>query len=320
MTPFIVAEMSCNHLGSLDRALAIVDTAAATGADAIKVQVWEPDTMCIDPRQAIVWQGKAMSMMALYREAWTPWEWLPILFARARDHGLVPFGAAFDRASVDLLEALDVDRHKVASFELTDLPLIRYMASKGKPMILSTGMASYMEIWEAQQCIPGGLEMTTLKCTSSYPADASDANLAAARIWPRWGLSDHSPGIGVAVAAAALGAEMIEKHLTLSRSDGGHDASFSMEPAEFARLVVECRRAAAAIGQVKLGPSEGEHPELRRSLWVRKPLREGDPLILGDNVVTARPAMGMHCDTNLAGRVARHDSPAGVPLTQGMLA
>jgi sialic acid synthase SpsE len=328
MTLEIVAELSCNHLGSLDRAKQIVHAAADAGADLFKVQVWSPDTMCVSDSYVLPsgpWAGR--NLRELYREAWTPWEWLPELFALARDLGMEPFGAAFDRASVDYLESLGVKRHKVASFELVDLPLIRYMASYGKPMILSTGMATWDEVFDAYGAalrynLPG-FSVTHLKCTSAYPADATHANLRTYGPGTRWGLSDHTMGIGVACAAAALGAVMIEKHLTLSRADGGPDAGFSMEPHEFKQVVVECRRAAAAVGTVQYGPSPGESTALRRSLWVVKDTVAGQPLVLHDNVETARPALGLPCDTVLVQpciegynpRRASRDLKAGQPLT-----
>lgn len=327
MNPFIVAEMSANHLGSLKRALAIVDAAADAGADAIKLQTWSPDTMCIDPTYTLTagpWAGR--TLVDLYREAHTPWNWHEPIFDYARARGLVPFSAAFDRESVDFLETLGVDRHKVASFELTDLPLIRYMASKGKPMILSAGMASDEEIQQAWLAVRDGNNherITYLKCTSAYPADASDANLATytGRLkHGAWGVSDHTMGLGVACAAVALGATMIEKHLTLARADGGPDAGFSMEPAEFAQMVTECRRAAAAVGAVKYGPGPHESTALRRSLWVSADISPGDALVLGVNVVTARPELGLPPGTDLTGRTARSGIKAGVPLTQEMLA
>jgi sialic acid synthase SpsE len=315
----IVAELSCNHLGSRERAFRIADAAANAGADMFKVQVWSPDTMCVDRGYTLEhgpWAGRRL--FDLYQEAFTPWEWLPGLFAYCRKLGVEPFGAAFDAESVDYLCSLGVERLKVASFELVDIPLIRYMASKGKPMILSTGMATLMEIDSAiywsEPC-----PVTILACTSVYPAKPKDANLAAAvaNYGASWGLSDHSMGIGVAVSAAALGAVMIEKHLTLSRSDGGPDAGFSMEPAEFAQMVTECRRAAAAVGEVKYGPGPNESTALRRSLWVVKDTKAGEPLILGQNVRTARPALGLPCDTPLTR--AAVDLKAGEPLVSASL-
>ena len=314
--PFIVAEMSANHLGSLDRAMAIVEAAADAGADAIKLQTWSPDTMCID-RGYTLWHGPwaGRTLFDLYRDAWTPWEWHKPIFDYARILGLVPFSAAFDSESVDFLETLGVDRHKVASFELVDLPLIRYMASKGKPMILSTGMATQQEIQgAANACFPVWPDITLLKCTSAYPASAADCNLDTTSTWMNWGLSDHTMGIGVACAAAALGATMIEKHLTLARSDGGPDAGFSMEPAEFKQLVVECRRAAAARGRVHYGPGPSESTDLRRSLWITRDVSPGEPLRLGFNVATARPALGLSPAFDLDGQYAITDLKAGQPL------
>lgn len=315
--PFIVAELSCNHLGSLKRAHAIVDAAADAGADSIKLQTWSPDSMCIDTNFVLThgpWAGRRL--VDLYREAYTPWEWHAELFDHARQRGLVPFSAAFDRGAVDFLETLGVDRHKVASFELVDLPLIAHMASKEKPIILSTGMAERREIGAAMRAA-AQLKVTVLACTSAYPADAADANLATfASGWGsmQWGLSDHTMGIGVACAAAALGATMIEKHLTLSRADGGPDAGFSMEPHEFAQMVVECRRAATAVGEVRYGPGPHESTELRRSLWVSQDIKAGEPLVLGVNVVTARPALGAPPSMSLQGKVALLDQKAGTPL------
>ncbi len=320
MTPFIVAELSANHLGSLYRAHAIVDAAADAGADAIKLQTWMPDTMCVDHAYTLThgpWAGR--TLFDLYREAHTPWEWHKPLFDHARSRGLIPFSAAFDRESVDFLETLGVDRHKVASFELVDLPLIRYMASKGKPMILSTGMATRIEIEYAIGAAMLAPEITVLKCTSAYPASAEDANLATLAKWRNWGLSDHSLGTGVAVAAASLGATYIEKHLTLSRSDGGPDAGFSMEPAEFQQLVIECRRAAAAIGVPSYGPGPNESTALRRSLWVTSDTAAGEPFELHRNVRTARPALGLSPSFDINGRRARHAIKANTPLTEDML-
>lgn len=321
MTPFIVAELSANHLGSFTRAMEIVDAAAAAGADAVKVQTWKQGTMCVSDHllHSGPWRGRRLR--DLYEEAHLPWEWHRPLFERARKHGMVPFSAAFDRESVDFLELLGVDRHKVASFELVDLPLIRHMASKRRPMILSTGMATTAEVDAAMSAAEKGgcPEITLAHCTSSYPADASQADLAtmAFRNYAHMGLSDHTLGHTVAVAATALGAVYIEKHLTLRRGDGGPDAEFSLEPGEFKTLVAECRRAAAAIGGVRNGPIQGEHPELRRSLWVVRDVRRGDRLVLGENVRTARPALGLACDTRLeeVGRRAARDLVAGEPLT-----
>ena len=281
--------------------------------------------MCIDRGYTLrhgPWAGR--TLFELYREAWTPWEWHKPIFDYARILGLVPFSAAFDRESVDFLETLGVDRHKVASFELVDLPLIRYMASKGKPMILSTGMADSSEKYEAIEAATAcGRQITLLSCVSAYPADPSEFGFKYT-MQPRGecapGLSDHSMGIGVACAAAALGAVMIEKHLTLARSDGGPDAGFSMEPAEFRQLVVECRRAAAASGKGNQSRRDrNESADLRRSLWITRDVAPGEPLRLGFNVATARPALGLSPATPLDGRTASRALTAGQPLTLEML-
>jgi sialic acid synthase SpsE len=320
----LCCELSANHLGDFRRAMQIVDAAADAGADLFKVQVWSPGTMCLDRAYKLTsgpWKGR--TLFDLYEEAWTPWAWLPDLFAHVRKRGMIPFGAAFDRESVDYLESLHVDRHKIASFELTDLPLIRYMASKGKPMILSTGMATLDEMAAAYRAamfnVEGLNDITLLRCTSAYPADPADANL---RVPPndKWGLSDHSMGIGVSVAAAALGATYIEKHLTLSRKDGGPDAGFSMEPAEFKQLVTECRNAAAAVGTVRYGPGPNESTELRRSLYVYKDTAKGEKLILNGNVRTARPAKGLPPGTDISRAYAARGLLSGEPLTSDCIA
>jgi pseudaminic acid synthase len=326
MTPFIVAELSANHLGSLKRALDIVEAAADAGADGLKVQTWTPGRMCVDKGYTLdhgQWAGRRL--YDLYEEAFLPWEWHHDIFARARRLGLVPFSAAFDWEAVDFLETLGVDRHKVASFELTDLPLIRYMASKGKPMILSTGMATWGEIADAWCAARACDDLTILQCTSTYPADLGGCNLVKLRDWiagdwgpssHAFGLSDHTLGHEAAVVATALGASMIEKHLTLSRKDGGPDAGFSMEPQEFKGMVQAVRRASAALGEVKYGPQPGEDTSLRRSLWVVKDISEGEPLRFGDNVVTARPALGLPPSTSLTGKRATRALTAFTPLKQ----
>lgn len=271
--PFIVAELSANHLGSLDRAMRIIEAASVAGADAIKLQTFNPEQM-VDADKVIVsgpWAGR--NAQDLYRQAQTPREWHEPLFEKARSLGLMAFSSVFHPDDVDFLETLGCPIYKIASFELTDLALVAYAAGTGKPLIISTGMATEKEI-EAAICAvddanPG--DLTLLKCTSSYPADPADANLntmvAMMRFGVEVGLSDHTLGCGVAVAATALGASVIEKHLTLSRADGGLDAAFSMEPTEFAQMVTECRRAHAALGTVHYGPvpCETSSLELRRS-------------------------------------------------------
>jgi len=318
MTPFIVAEMSCNHLGEFARAMRLVEEAAGAGADGFKVQVWMPDTMCVSRDFTLShgpWEGERL--VDLYRKAFTPWQWLPELFQRARERGMVPFGAAFDAPSVDFLETLGVDRHKVASFEITDLPLLRHMASKGRPMYISTGAArSHHDIAEALRIAPRG--SMPVECVSEYPAPPGAFRRLTSTA--PWGLSDHSPGSGVAAAAAAHGAAYIEKHLTISRGDGGPDAGFSMDPTEFARMVRDVRDAAATRFHEPL-PAALQHRReanpLARSLWVVRDTPRGEPLVLGVNVRTARPALGLPCDTPLAehGRSAARDLRAGEPLT-----
>lgn len=314
-----VAELSANHLGSLDRALELVDAAAEAGATAFKLQTWERDTMCIDRSYTLdsgPWKGRRL--FELYREAWTPWDWHPIIFDYVRAKGMIPFSAAFDMASVDFLESLGVDRHKVASFELTDLPLIRYMARTGKPIILSTGMATKEEAVEA--CMAASINpVTLLACTSAYPATAEDANLAGWEDCQSWGLSDHTRGIGVACAAAALGASYIEKHLTLKRLDGGPDAGFSAEPREFEAMVEACKQAAQAIGEPSWGPGPHESTALRRSLWAKVDIAKGDKLMRGVNVVSARPALGVPASRTVDLYRARIAVKAGQPITQEVL-
>jgi len=339
MNPFIVAEMSANHLGGLERALAIVDAAADSGADAVKLQTWTPDTMCIDHDYTLdsgSWKGR--KLVDLYREAWLPWEWHKPIFDRAKERGIECFSAPFDRESVDFLETLNCPRYKIASFELTDIPLIRYVARKAKPIILSTGMAMGVEICDALSAAREGdrnpfrstiwNDVTLLRCVSAYPSSAEDANLAAmqglrwfdSRGDVKFGLSDHSPGVGVAVAAAAFGASIIEKHLTLSRADGGPDAGFSMEPAEFKQMVIECRRAAAAIGKIKYGPGPNESTALRRSIWICKDIEAGE-VITEQHLCTARPALGLppSMTGEIIGARINRNAKRGEPLKGEML-
>lgn len=270
--------MSCNHLGSLERAFAIVEAAAAVGADAIKLQTFTPEQM-VEPLTLIesgLWRGR--TALGLYREAHTPRNWHGPIFRHASSLGLVAFSSVFHQDDLDFLEGLDCPMYKISSFELTDHALIAYAAGTGKPLIISTGMGTLEEITEAVDAANGCQDLTLLKCTSAYPASAADANLYAGRALAgytfgriahgtKWGVSDHTMGIGVAVAATALGASMIEKHLTLARADGGPDADFSMEPEEFAQMVIACRQAEAAIGTVRYGPTEQE----ASSLQLRRP-------------------------------------------------
>jgi N-acetylneuraminate synthase len=306
-SPFIIAEMSGNHNQSLERALAIVDAAAATGAHAIKFQTYTADTMTIDVRDrefriddpGSLWTGK--SLYDLYDEAHTPWDWHKPLFARAREKGMIPFSSPFDETAVDFLEGLDAPCYKIASFENTDHALIRKAAATGKPLIMSTGMASIEEI-EASVKVAraaGARDIVLLKCTSAYPSTPAAANIATIpdlreRFGCEAGLSDHTMGIGVAVAGVVLGATVIEKHFTLRRADGGVDSAFSMEPEEMAALVTESERAWQAVGRVKYGTSaEDEKSKVfRRSLYIVRDLKAGD-VLTAENVRAIRPGLGL---------------------------
>lgn len=305
--PFVIAEMSGNHNQSLERALAIVDAAAKTGAHALKIQTYTPDTMTInlDEREFRIvdkkslWEGA--SLYKLYGEACTPWEWHLPIFERARDLGMIPFSTPFDGSSVDFLESLNVSCYKIASFENTDLPLIRKVAATGKPMIISTGMASTAELDETVHAAreAGCKELVLLKCTSTYPATPENTNLLTIPHLKTLfncevGLSDHTMGEGVSIASVALGASVIEKHFTLSRADGGVDSAFSMEPEEMFRLVIESERAWRALGTVSYGPTEPEKKSLqyRRSLYIVEDLAAGE-ILTERNLRAIRPGLGL---------------------------
>ncbi|MEU6777845.1 pseudaminic acid synthase [Nonomuraea angiospora] len=333
--PFIVAELSGNHNGSLDRALAIVDAAAAAGAHAVKLQTYRPDTLTIDcdgPSFRVgdghdLWGGE--SLYRLFQRAHTPWEWHQPIFERAREHGLTAFSTPFDPTAVEFLEKLEVPAYKIASSEIVDLPLIRLVAATGKPVIISTGMASLGEIHAALAAAleSGATQLALLSCTASYPASPDESNLRAlmalsALTGVEVGLSDHTPGIGVPLAAVALGACMIEKHVTLSRADGGVDSAFSLEPDELAALVVESRRAWLSLGEVIIGPrpSEREGLRFRRSLYVVQDVRKGD-VVTPENVRSIRPAGGLPPDaaTVVMGRQFTKDVPYGTPFTWDLI-
>lgn len=305
--PYIVAELSGNHNGSLERAKQLVAAAAASGADAIKLQTYTADTITLDAntddffvrKPGSVWDGR--SLHSLYAEAALPWEWHQPLAAQARELGMDWFSSPFDFTAVDYLEALDAPVYKIASPEIVDLPLIRCCARTGKPLIISTGMATLGEIVEAVEAARGAgcQRLMLLKCTTDYPARPEDANvrtiphLAELASCPV-GLSDHTPGLGAAVAAGTLGAVLIEKHLTLARSDGGPDAHFSLEPSEFAALVRECKAAHAALGRVSYGPlaAEGGYRRGRRSLYICADLPAGS-VLTAENVRSIRPGFGL---------------------------
>jgi N-acetylneuraminate synthase len=305
--PFVIAEMSGNHNQSLDRALEIVEAAAKTGAHALKIQTYTPDTMTLDldEREFHISDPKSLwagtSLYKLYGEAYTPWEWHKPIFDRARELGIIAFSTPFDATSVDFLETLDVPCYKIASFENTDLPLIRSVAATGKPMIISTGMASIAELDDTVRAAreAGCKDLILLKCTSTYPATAENTNILTIPhlrelFGCEVGLSDHTMGVGVSVASVALGATVVEKHFTLNRADGGVDSSFSMEPAEMAQLVLETERAWQALGKVSYGVTAAETKSLqyRRSLYIVQDLKVGE-ILTTENVRAIRPGLGM---------------------------
>jgi N-acetylneuraminate synthase len=303
--PFVIAELSGNHNGELDRALALVDAAAEAGADAVKLQTYTADTITIDHDgpgfrlEGGLWDGRTLH--DLYSEAFTPYDWHPALFERARARGLICFSSPFDETAIELLEELDAPAFKIASFEAVDLPLIARAASGGKPLIISTGMTSPEEIAQAVDTAlkAGAGGVCLLHCVSAYPATFTEANLA---MIPRLeadygcvvGLSDHTPGTAAAVAAVALGARVIEKHFTLARADGGPDAAFSLEPAELKRLVDDCRAAFDALGVAAYRRSETEahNRQFRRSLYVVRDVAEG-AVLTRDDVRSIRPGYGL---------------------------
>lgn len=334
--PFVIAEMSGNHNGSLDRALAIVDAIAEAGAHAVKLQTYTSDTMTLDlaEREFLIddpqslWAGR--TLYDLYREAHTPWDWHAPIFERARARGLVAFSTPFDATAVDFLESLDVPCYKIASFENVDLPLIRRVAATGKPLIISTGLATLAEIAEAVGAArdAGCRDLVLLKCTSAYPASPADSHLRTiphlrAAFGCEVGLSDHTLGNGAALAAIALGATVIEKHVTLRRADGGVDSAFSLEPQELKQLVEDGERARLALGDVRYGPSASEVNSLRfrRSLYVVRDVRAGEELTR-ENVRAIRPGLGLppkELDRVLGRRAARSIA-AGTALAWNLIA
>lgn len=333
--PFIIAEMSGNHNQSLERALEIVEAASVTGAHAIKLQTYTSATMTLnleeedffisDPNS--LWVGQ--SMHNLYEKAHTPWEWHAPIMQRAQELGMICFSSPFDESAIDFLESLNVPAYKIASFECIDLPLIRKAASTGKPLIISTGMASILEIAEAVDAARsnGCQQLALLKCTSTYPASPENSNLKTiAHLRDLFGcevgLSDHTMGIGAAIISVAFGATIIEKHFTLARADGGVDSTFSMEPEELADLVVESHRAWQALGNIQYGPTESEKKAVlrRRSIYISKDIKAGDLLTL-DNLRRVRPGYGLapkYYEMAL-GRRVKKDLKAGTPLSWEIL-
>jgi len=333
--PFVIAEMSGNHNQSLERALEIVEAAAKTGAHALKIQTYTPDTMTLDldEREFHISDPKSLwagtSLYKLYGQAFTPWEWHEAIFKRAKELGIIAFSTPFDATSVDFLESLDVPCYKIASFENTDLPLIRKVAATGKPMIISTGMASIAELDDTVRAArhAGCQDLVLLKCTSTYPATADNTNILTIPHMRELfgcevGLSDHTMGVGVSVASVALGATVIEKHFTLNRADGGVDSSFSMEPAEMTQLVVETERAWQALGRVAYGPTAAEQKSIvfRRSLYVVKDLQAGEKLT-ADNVRAIRPGLGLPTKylEQVLGKTVKQSVARGTALSWDMI-
>ena len=333
--PYIIAEISGNHNQSLDRALKIVEAAAKAGAHAIKLQTYTADTMTlainegeffISDEQSL-WKGS--SLHELYKLAHTPWEWHAPIMARAHELGMACFSTPFDESAVDFLESLEVPAYKIASFESIHLPLIRKVAATGKPMIISTGMATLAEIDEAVRASREAScrDLILLKCTSTYPATPESSNVLTvphlrAMFGCEVGLSDHTMGVGASVAAAAHGATVIEKHFTLKRADGGVDSAFSLEPDELRMLVVETERAWQSLGQVTYGPSEAEKKSMvfRRSIYVADDLKAGD-VLTRENLRCVRPGMGLppkYFDL-LLGRRVNQDVKKGTPMGWGLV-
>ncbi|AEG59498.1 pseudaminic acid synthase [Desulforamulus ruminis] len=333
--PFIIAEMSGNHNKSLARALEIVDAAKKTGAHALKLQTYTADTMTLEvikedfsiKGENSLWKGQ--HLYRLYQQAYTPWEWHKPIFDRCKELGIIGFSTPFDETAVDFLESLDVPCYKIASFENIDIPLIRKVASTGKPMIISTGMATVAELDEAVRTAKeaGCQNIILLKCTSTYPATPENTNILTIPHMKELfqcqvGLSDHTMGIGTAVASVALGATIIEKHFTLSREDGGVDAAFSMEPNEMKALVIESYRAWQSLGEINYGATNSEKSSLqfRRSLYVSNDMNKGD-IFTKENLRVIRPGLGLapkYYDV-VIGKKVNQDVKKGTPVKWSLL-
>ncbi|SDZ17666.1 N-acetylneuraminate synthase [Proteiniborus ethanoligenes] len=331
---FIIAEVSANHLQSYDNAVKLIKEVKMTGADAVKLQTYTPDTITIDCdnkyfqiTQGTIWDGTTLHK--LYQEAYTPWEWQPKLKKIAEEEGLIFFSSPFDITAVDFLEDMNVPAYKIASFEINDIPFIEYIASKGKPIIMSTGIATLADIEEALSACKrmGNTQVSLLKCTSAYPSPMEDINL---RVIPNLrdtfgtivGLSDHTLGHTVPLGAVALGAKIVEKHITLSRSDGGPDAKFSMEPDEFKEMVIRIRELEKALGQVtyELTEKQKKSREHSRSLFVVKDIKKGE-VFTEDNVRSIRPGFGLETKyiKDIIGTKARQNIQKGTPVDWGLI-
>jgi pseudaminic acid synthase len=333
--PLVIAEMSGNHNQSLERAFRIVDAAASAGAHAVKLQTYTADTITLDVRteefQIVdddnLWKGN--SLHELYKLAHTPWEWHEPIMQRAKMRGLLCFSSPFDESAVDFLESLDVPAYKIASFENIHLPLIRKVAATGKPMIMSTGMATIAELDEAVRAAreAGCSQLVLLKCTSTYPALPRNTNVLTiphmrALFDCEVGLSDHTMGIGAAIAAVAFGASVIEKHFTLNRADGGVDSAFSLEPSELAMLVEETERAWMSLGAITYGPTEAESKSLmfRRSIYIAEDMKYGEKFT-PKNLRVVRPGKGLHPRfyEQLLGKQVNRDVPKGTPMDWSLI-
>lgn len=328
--PLLIAEMSGNHNQSLERALKIVEAAAEAGAHALKLQTFTPETMTLNLQDeeffisdtSSLWYGQ--TVYELYQKAQTPWEWHKPLFERARQLGMLAFSSPFDETAVDFLETLNVPCYKIASFEVTDIPLIKKVAATGKPLIMSTGMATIAELDESVKVAreAGCKELILLKCTSTYPASPEYSNILTIPHMKELfncqvGLSDHTMGVGVALAAVAHGATVIEKHFTLSRNDGGVDSSFSLEPAEFTNLVTEVERAWKSIGKIFYGPTVAEARAVtrRRSIYLSEDVKKGD-ILTKSNMKCIRPGLGLPPKyySSLLGKSLKCDAKKGTPM------
>lgn len=333
--PFVIAEMSGNHNQSLERALQIVEAAATTGVQMLKLQTYTPDTMTLDVREGdffisdekSLWKGQ--SLFDLYKVAYTPWDWHAPIMKRAKELGMLCISTPFDESSLEFLETLDVPAYKVASFENADLPLIRKIAATGKPMIISTGMATLAELDETVRAArhAGCKDLILLKCTSTYPSTPENTNVATIPHMRELfgcevGLSDHTMGVGASVAAVALGATVVEKHFTLRRADGGVDSTFSLEPEEMRSLVDETLRAWQSLGSVQYGPTAAELGSMRfrRSLYIARDMVQGEVLTT-ENLRRVRPGMGLapkYFD-ELLGRKVNLDVKKGTPVTWNLI-